>query len=530
VQALLDPHFYPHAPATVEHRETHISHVFLAGRYVYKLKKAVRLPFVDFSTLALRTHFCHEEVRLNRRLCPEVYLGVVPITHLADGSLRLDGEGDAVEHLVWMHRLPEDGMLPHALAAGRITTDLLEEFARTLVAFHAAVPVDAEVTAQAQPEVLRARWDEEIAALGAGIPELLPAEDHAVLADFGPTFLIHHETVLRARLGAGRIREGHGDLHGGNVCLVETPPPPAGLYAFDCLEFSRALRSTDVAAEVAFLTMDLEARGYPELAGTFARAYAEAAADADLPNLLPFYAAQRALIRAKVDALRLGQPDCTPAERADRVQRARQHLALAVRYAWASGAPVVIAVSGLSGTGKSALATALGDASGFAVVSTDSLRSRRGSGPEVSAVDQGRYAPAARAAVYIQLATEVDAHLAAGRSVVADATFLQRGERERLQHVARTRSAAVMFVECHADEDTVRGRLEGRERRLPDAPPPLTDARWDTYVAQRRHRDSFAANEPHRVVDTSANLAAARSQAIRLLWPWRQGRRVAEVK
>jgi aminoglycoside phosphotransferase family enzyme/predicted kinase len=526
LRALADPEFYPHAPATVAHVQTHISHVFLADPYAYKLKKAVRFPFLDFSTAERRREACVEEVRLNRRLCPGVYLDVVPITGSA-AEPRLGGTGPALDHVVAMRRLPADGMLPHLLATGRVRGESIDELARVLAVFHAAAPTGPDVAAFAEPDVLRRRWEEEATAVRPLIGRLLRVEDHKVIADFGPRFIRSHETLLRARQQAQRIREGHGDLHAGNVCIVETPLPaaaglpslPAGVYPFDCIEFSRALRCADVAAEVAFLAMDLEGHDRPELARRFVDAYVAASGDTLVPILLPFYAAYRALVRAKVDALKSDEADVDAAERAAAGASSRRHFALAARFAWQASGPSMIAVCGLSGTGKSTLAAELAAATGFALISTDAIRKQRGAASRPGEpYATGLYAPEARAAVYDALCEDADRLLAAGRGVVADATFLRAEHRARVAAVAHGRRRSLVFVECIADDATTRARLAAREREGA-----LSDARWETHLAQRTELEPFTADESRIVVDTTAGVAAARAAALRAVWRWRSG-------
>jgi aminoglycoside phosphotransferase family enzyme/predicted kinase len=524
LRALADPGFYPHAPATVVQVQTHISHVFLAEPYAYKLKKAVRFPFLDFSTAERRREACVEEVRLNRRLCPGVYRDVVPITGSPAGP-RLGGAGPALDHVVAMRRLPADGMLPQLLATNRVPGESIDELARVVAAFHAAAPTGPDVAAFADPDVLRRRWDEETATVRPLVGRLFRAEDHEVVADFGPRFVRSHETLLRARQQAGRIREGHGDLHAGNVCIVATPLPaaaglpglPAGVYPFDCIEFSRALRCGDVAAEVAFLAMDLEGRERPDLARRFVDGYVAASGDPLVPVLLPFYAAYRALVRAKVDALKSDEAEVDAAERVAAGASSRRHLALAARFAWQAAGVAVIAVCGLSGTGKSTLAVELAAATGFAPISTDELRRRSGAPSRPGAsYASGLYAREARAAVYADVCAEADRLLAADRGVVADATFLRAEHRARLAAVAHARRRPLVFVECIADEASVRARLAAREQ---DGP--LSDARWETHLAQRTEWEPFGTDEGRIVVDTSAGVAAARSAALRALWGWR---------
>ena len=320
IHALEDPGIYPHRPDDVRHLQTHISHVFLAGPYVYKLKKAVRFSFLDFSTPALRRKFCTEEVRLNRRLCPGVYLDVVPITRARDGHLRLGGRGKVVEHVVRMRRLPAERMLKALLETDGVTGEMMSALARTLAAFHAEVPTGPEIAAYADPAALRERWTEEARATAPFVGSLLHAEDHEVLADFGPAFVRGHEPLLRARQEGGRIREGHGDLHAEHVCFVDEPatalpdrpPLPAGIYVFDCIEFSEAFRCNDVASEIAFLAMDLEGLGHDALARRFVASYVHAAADPEIPRCFRSTPATGRSCAARSRRSRARNPKSTP--------------------------------------------------------------------------------------------------------------------------------------------------------------------------------------------------------------------------
>jgi len=531
VRALADPAFYPHRPQRVEHVQTHISHVFLAGPYVYKLKKAVRFPFVDLSTPVRRHHLCREEVRLNRRLCPTVYLDVLPVTRATDGTLALGGAGTVVEDVVWMRRLPAAAMLVHRLAAGTVPPGTIDALAALVATFHAGAPTGPEIAAHAAPERLAGQWAEELQSVVPFTGDLLAAEDREVLADFGPTFVRRHETLLRARVSAGRIREGHGDLQAQHVCVVDSPvrdaepPLAAGIYVFDCIEFSHAFRCNDVASEIAFLVMDLECLGHPEVARDFAAAYAAAAGDPLVPVLLPFYACYRACVRGKVEGLASREAEVGAAGRAAAAAQARRHFALATRYAWAADGPAVIACCGLSGSGKSTLAAEVAAVTGFALLATDVLRGRD-PGPAASApYGAGRYTATARSATYRALCAEAEVTLAAGRGVVADATFMERTARTRLAAIARRARVPHVFVECRTAEDAVRARLTARE-----AAPSASDARWETYLAQRTDWQPLGDGEPHLSVDTTDGVPAARASALRQLWCWRQGRPPSRVE
>jgi aminoglycoside phosphotransferase family enzyme/predicted kinase len=514
--------------------QTHISHVFLAGAYVYKLKKAVRFPFLDFSTRELRRHFCEEEVRLNRRLSTAVYLDVQPVVREAGGGLRLGGDGEAVDHVVRMRRLPADRMLVDLVRRGTVAPAMMTALADRLAAFHRAAPGGPDVAAHADPERLLARWRDVLSGAAPFAGVLLAPEDHEVLADFGPAFVQAHQTLLHARQQAGRIREGHGDLHAEHVCFVEPTRVadgepaalPPGIHVFDCIEFSRPLRCNDVAYEIAFLAMDLESLERPDLARALVAAYVRAADDPDVPLLVPFYGCHLACVRGMVDGLKSREGEVTPPEREAAAARARRHFALAARYAWAADGPAVVATAGLSGTGKTTLAAALAAMTGFALVGTDTLRRRRaGIAPGASAraaYGAGLYTEEARAATYAALIAQVEAGLEAGRGVVVDGTFLRRADRDRLARAALRQRRPHVFVECRADAAVVQARLVAREQA-----PSVSDARWETYLAQRVRCEPFGADEPHLVVDTGGDEEAARGAAVRALWAWRRGRTAA---
>jgi aminoglycoside phosphotransferase family enzyme/predicted kinase len=521
VRALADPATYSDASEVVEHVQTHISHVFLTRRWVYKLKKPVTFPFLEFGGVEQRRYFCEEEVRLNRRLAPDVYLGILPVTVEHDGRIRLGGEGRVVDHVVWMRRLPAERLLPALLGAGTEGDAMMDALAARLVAFHAAASSDPDVAAYASPERLAAAWTENLADAARFAGRLLAAEDLEILADFGPRFVRTHETLLRARQQSGRIREGHGDLHAEHVCILaepagdgDLPPLAAGIYVFDCIEFSRALRCTDVAAEVAFLAMDLERRGHPGLARRFVAAYAAGAEDHDLARLLPFYVCARACVRGKVEGLKSEEGEVDATEREAARARARTFFALALRQVWQASGPAVVAVGGLSGSGKSTLAAPLAEATGFTLLSSDVVRKQRvGGAAAISSYDAGLYTPQARGATYAALCAGVDAELAAGRGVVVDATWMHRADRHRLAAVARGHRRPVLFLECRAEEATIHARLGART-----AGASFSDARWDTYLAQRRTWEPFADDEAHHTIDTGSG--GARASALRYLWPW----------
>ncbi len=523
VAALRDPEAYAHRPARVEHVQTHISHVFLADRYVYKLKKAVRLPFVDASSVARRRRLCEDEVRLNRRLAPDVYLGVVPVMRRPDGRIVVGGPGRVLDHVVWMRRLPEDRMLVRLLAAGGVEPSAMVELATIIRRFHERAASGPAVAKHASPPMLRRTWTRTVALVQPLVGHGLSPAAVGVLADFGAWFLERRRDRFAARLASHRIRDGHGDLHAEHVCLVDRPvpalpphPPLApGIQVFDCLEFSAALRSVDVASEIAFLAMDLEHRGHPELARVFVDAYVAESGDEALRGVLPWYVAYRACVRAGVATITSGETEVAAEQREREVARARRYVALALRHAWNADGPVLLACCGRSGTGKSTVATALAEALGGTHVSSDVLR--RAAHPAAAGARYGEalYSRASRDRIYDALVDRAAGELAAGRSVVADATFLRRGDRERLRRIAAVAGRPLLFLECRAAPETVRERLAARPRGA-------SDATWETWVGQGDEAEAFTTDEAHRPLDTDGTPADVDEAAVRTAWIMRR--------
>jgi aminoglycoside phosphotransferase family enzyme/predicted kinase len=516
--ALEDGAAYPHRPARVEHVQTHISHVFIADPYVYKLKKAVRLPFVDASTLARRRRLCEDEVRLNRRWAPDVYLGVLPVLQGKDGRIVVSGDGRVVDHVVWMRRLPEDRMLVRLLADGTVTTDAMVELARIMKRFHDRAASGPAVARHATPSMLRRTWARTVALVQPLVGHGVSPAAVDVLKEFGPWFLNRHANRFAARVASQRIRDGHGDLHAEHVCLVDRPLPALaphadlapGIQVFDCLEFSSPLRSIDVASEVAFLAMDLGHRGHPELASAFVEAYVAESADEGLRGVLPWYVAYRACVRAGVATITSGEEEIGAEQRQREMARARGYVTLAVRHAWNADGPIVLACCGRSGTGKSTVAAGLAEHLDGVHLSSDVLRRAAGAGR-----DEDPYSRESRRRIYETLASRAAEELAAGRSVVADATFLRRGDRERLRDVAATAGRPLLFLECRAAPDTVRRRLAAR-------PPGASDATWETWVGQAGEAEPFGAGERHRSLDTDGALADLHESALRAAWTMRR--------
>jgi aminoglycoside phosphotransferase family enzyme len=368
VEAMLDPAFYPRRPAAVELRQTHISYVLLAGDEVFKLKKPVRFTFLDFSSLERRRFFCHEEVRLNRRLAPDVYRGVVGVRPRGTGYELCDADDPgAVEYAVHMRRLDDERTLARALERGDVGVGMIDRLASQLVDFHRRADGGEEVRSHGDTTAILRVLEDNFEGVRPFRGRTLAVEDDDAIQRFARGFLAREVELFRRRQNQGRIREGHGDLRCDHIYLDEPP------RIVDCVEFSPRFRCCDVASDLAFLVMDLHMRGREDLAARLAARYAEIAGDAELSRLLPFYACYRAYVRGKVGSLTSAEEEVAADERTRAAESARRFFALALRLTWAYE-HVLVAVTGLSGSGKSTVARRLAERTGIAHVSTDVVR------------------------------------------------------------------------------------------------------------------------------------------------------------
>ncbi len=494
VSALLDPAAYPHAAGPVGLIETHLSWVFLAGAFAYKVRKPVRLDFVDFSTLASRRADCEEELRLNRRLAPELYLGVVAITRAEHANaVRVGGCGIPIEYAVRMRRFDQRNLLHAVVAEHRIAHQHIDALAGMLADFHRAVPSADLSTDYGTPQSIRATLD----ACGQAAAELLPEPGPALALTARLQACAGRLTrAFQSRRRRGHVRECHGDLHLGNVVLVGDTPMP-----FDCLEFSPALRWIDTINDVAFPFMDLLACARPDLAYRLLNRYLERSGDYAGLALLPFYAAMRALVRARVLLERAHQLDGTAADAtAVRVQ-AQALLGLSLQLVRGESARLVI-MHGLSGSGKSTTAAELAEAAGMVCVRSDVERRRTRCDTATL-----RYAPSEIDRTYRRLRAICKLGLAAGLPMIADATFLAHRHRRWFRDLACRMRVPMTIVHCEADVPTLRGRILSRMREGSDA----SEAGLPVLEMQLRTQEPFTADELEHVTPAASAVAGASS-------------------
>lgn len=511
VEGLLRPAAYPHPVDGVQRIDTHISTVLLAGEFAYKLKKPLDLGFLDFSSADKRLHYCREELRLNRRTAPDLYLDVVPIALTADGPRVGASDVSAVEHAVRMRRFDPESTLDRVAARGALDADLVDRLAAVVARLHAGAGVApshfggpdtarrlvaaavATMRDLAQSAADRDRLD-AIAAWSA-------AESHALAA------------TMAARAAAGFVRECHGDLHLANIVLAGGEPVP-----FDGIEFSDELRCIDVVSDIAFTYMDLVDHGVPHLAWRFTGRYLEHTGDYDGLALLRYYAVYRALVRAEVALLRLRQPELR------RQTRVREHASFE-HYLALAGAlrqqrtPRLVVMTGLSGSGKSTVALELAQWLGGVRIRSDVERKRLFGFAPQARTPPAVYTPAATVRTYERLARAARATLAAGVPAVVDAAFLRRAERDRFRALARASGVECALVACEAPLDALRARVIDRQRAGSDP----SEADVAVLELQCRVHEPAAPDEAPVRIDTARAPAEVEAACRALAARWSRG-------
>ena len=332
VGALLKSQAYPHKPQKIELVQTQMSLILLTGEYVYKIKKPVNLGYLDYTTLEKRHFFCHQELELNRRLCPDAYLAVVPITMSLRGAkrrsnlLRIEGRGKAIEYAVKMKQLPQDRMMDVLLPRGQVTLEMVARVAEKLMVFHQKAETNQKIAAFGRLDVIRHNCDENFAQTEKYIGTSITAEEYQHIKNYTDNVVDSNASLFDKRVREGKIRDCHGDLHAAHVCFTDD------ICIYDCIEFNDRFRYSDVASEIAFLAMDLDRYQQAGLSRHLVNTYVGLSQDDELLKLLDFYKCYRAYVRGKVESFKLDDPYIPEEEKAKVLAAAQSYFELAESY------------------------------------------------------------------------------------------------------------------------------------------------------------------------------------------------------
>ena len=504
LEGLLRPSAYCHPIGEVELVTTHISWVILAGEYAYKIKRPVRYPFIDLTSLERRRLLCEEELRLNRRFAAELYIEVCKVA-AAEGGARMgcsDSAGavgsapDAeviLDYAVRMRRFPRAEELDRLLDARRIEPHELERFGHELAQLHARLPAAPAASSWGRPDEVKAQLLRNLLECADAARVFGSATEVLALRDAMQAKVAAATSGMAARRSNGRIRECHGDLHSRNIVRFR-----GRLVPFDCLEYDPALRWIDTADEIAFLSSDMKARERPLRAHAFRTGYLAESGDYHACRVLALYEAHRALVRAKVAALSATQKGDAGAREVLRLEHAR--LVTFAGEALAPKTPRLLLMSGLSGSGKTWLARQLAARLAAVHIRSDVERKRRAGlrelAPSHSRLGEGLYSPGATAALHEDLVRATDEVLSGDITAIVDATFLERAQRARFTEVAARRGVSLHLIHCEAPEPLLRARIMERSRTGSDS----SEAGLEVLAWQRAHAQPVTADEGIEVI------------------------------
>jgi aminoglycoside phosphotransferase family enzyme/predicted kinase len=492
-RAMTDPDFYPHKVSRLERRETHISVVFLTGKWVYKLKKPVKFDFLDFRNSKDRRRFCEREVLLNQRLSKDVYIEVTDIYQDESGKFSLLPNGSVVEYAVKMLQLPEGQNLWMLLKKGPITNNRITSLGRRLSAFYETAEKNSHIDRFGCVDLIQYNMEENFKEIDPFVKGALDRQRWEFVCQVCRSFIKDHVDLFQHRIDTGGIRDGHGDLRSEHVYFHK------GIQVIDCIEFNDRFRFGDTALDLAFLHMDLDHLGYPDLGRLLLAAYAETSRDWGIYALLDFYAAYRALVRLKVSCYSLEQKGIK--EKPHVEEDIKRYMNQAYEYAVLFGRPTLWVFFGLPASGKSTLSRKTAEALFIPLFQSDGVRKKGHPEPtqQVASFNTGLYRPILRGRVYSHLLSLAQEMLKKGRSVILDATFSQPKWRESVHQLAGDMDTNVIWVECACKTETIVTRLKQRELL-----PGESDARLSHFKELADHFSPFKTRHPdtHFTIDT----------------------------
>jgi aminoglycoside phosphotransferase family enzyme/predicted kinase len=520
IDKLSRPSAYPHpVDGEVVVHQTHISVVFLAGEYAYKFKKPVELAFLDYSTLEKRKYFCEREIELNRRLAPEIYLDTVSATASAgsDGGLCVDGDGEPVEWAVKMVRLPDEATLEARLGRGEVSVGQMESLARRIASFHARAERGDEVSGFARFEAVAKNARDNFEQSREHIGQTIHQQVFDRLSALNEGQLEELCELIERRADADVACDTHGDLRLDHVYLFDENGLDGDFVIVDCIEFNDAFRFADPVSDVAFLAMDLAFADRRDLARALVAEYLEAADDREGAELLAFYIAYRAAVRAKVEGIKATEKEVSQDEREQAKTKARAHWLLALgRLEAPQRRPAMVLVGGLPGTGKSTLARALAERADFEVIDTDVVRKEL-AGLELhetgrAEYGEGIYTPEWSDKTYTECLRRAEQLLFEGRRVIVDATFSSEERRRVFLESGRAHGVRARFLECETSAETAKDRLS---RRGED----VSDADWEVYrkMVEAWDEPSAATERAREVVSAEGEVDEVVARALELL-------------
>ena len=495
IQAMLKADFYPH-PVTepVELIQTHISYVFLTGDFVYKLKKAVNFGFLDFSTLDKRQHFAAEEVRLNQRGAGKLYLGVVPVTQSGD-RFAIGGDGTPVEYAVKMQQFPQDALLSEMFDNGTLTEDLIVTLAKELAQFHAQAESNDHIRTYGTVAAIRQAFDENYSQSTGYIDRAQTQAQWDMTKAYSDRIFDTQPLLFESRVKANKIRECHGDIHLRNIAYWN-----GEMLLFDCIEFNEPFRFVDTMYDLAFVCMDLDARGRSDYASLLRNKYLEITGDYEGAQVLPLYLSRQAYVRAKVTSFLLDDPGIPESVKLESAKTAADYYRQAYHYTQATHGQLIV-MAGLSGSGKSTTASTIARSKSAIHLRSDAIRKHLAGIPVDQKGDDAIYSADMTAKTYNRLLALGLLLASQGQTVILDAKYDRIALREPVLAQAKAAGIPVQFLHCEAPIAVLKARVAARSGDIADA---------DVAVLSHQNFEGFTIAEQSfvKTIDTTQPVAA----------------------
>jgi len=502
--SLLDPAAYPEPVTCVQMLQTHISWIFLTDTHAWKIKKPVNFGFLDFSTPEKRLFYCNEELRLNRRLSPDMYEAVVELIETEEGKAAFHGKGKVIDHAVLMKRLPADRMFDRLIDENRIGDMEIDTLSSIVADFHKNAASSEKISEYGRLENIRLNWQENFDQVVQFGKSTLPEDERLFISRWVDRFIRKNARLLSERVEKGYIRECNGDMHLENISLAER-----GILIFDCIEFNERFRCCDTVADIAFLLMDLDFHKRPDLSEKFLAGYRIKSGDDFPQELLVFYKIYRSFVKGKVESFRLNDPGISEKEKREAAEKGRRYFRLSRGYIEKTELkPTLFITCGLTGSGKSRVTEELSFELCIKKFSSDLIRKEMAGIPAISPqfddFGKGLYSDAMTERVYDRLAEHAEQELSSGRSLIVDASFIRRADRLRFSSIASVQKAGflVLYLECDEAENI--SRLQ-RRSKLGNS---VSDGRVEILGSQRMKFEPPVEAEESRMIklDSGRNL------------------------
>jgi len=503
VEEIKNPRTYNKDTKKVKLIQTHISFVTLTGKYAYKIKKPVNFGFLDFSTLEKRKYFCNRELSLNKRLCPEIYESVVKITKKDDG-LEIDGDGKIIDYAVKMKEFSQDKIMTNLLHTEKINEETIDKIVDNLVSFYNKIKSNDEIKRFGEIKTIKQNTDENFEQTKEVIGKTIDKEKFDFIKKITNRFLERNKNVFGRRIKNDYIKDCHGDLHTGNIVIKNNQ-----ICIFDCIEFNKRFRYSDLASDIGFLAMDLDFQGRPYLGSYLIKKYVEKSNDSGIYDVLNFYKAYRAYVRGKVIGFKLSDSHIEEKEKSNTVRTSRKYFNLAYYYMLLVSRemdekkkPIVFVTSGLTGTGKTTVANKVSVDYNAIRISTDEVRK------EMMGIDKyerhfepyntGIYSPKKMRDIYIRVIEKGKEYLQNNRNVVLDATFKTKELRKKARDIADEINSCFLILNTVAPEECVKKYLEKRVEKKS-----VSDGRWEIYEKQKDTFEYLNSDEKFVTIDIS---------------------------